>query len=181
MTKGRRQRGTARQRSDAAWQPRGSDALHGSRVSIPSKTRLTEQDEQPVGQDESRRADDAYCSTVDYQARMLEVAGELREAMRAAEHARDAQEFAAAVAAELNAGRVYIERLQARVSKQPEAAGHGAEETVRELRRRRIALAARLAEFEAASEDKWPDAGEPVRAASAELERAFDEAAAKFD
>ncbi len=84
--------------------------------------------------------------------------------------AEDVGTFIGAVAEELRSWDVYLERLQVKVAT---TAGDGREEAegaIRELRRHRNALGARLAELTACSAEAWREVSEHVRAARDELE-----------
>jgi hypothetical protein len=118
---------------------------------------------------DSRRSLDDYVSTVDHALRMVEIETELASAILAAEVATDDESFIAAVDRELEAWKVYVERLQARAASRYDGARSDAEELVRELRSRHVALAGSLRELR----DAPP--------ASAALERAADEVAAQLD
>ncbi len=95
---------------------------------------------------------------------------DIAEQSAAADMAEDVGTFIAAVTEELHGWDVYLERLQVKAAT---AAGNGrepAEDAIRELRRHRNALGARLAEVTSTSGEAWREVREHVRAARGELE-----------
>ena len=130
---------------------------------------------------ESRQAVSEYADVIDYRLRLLELELEAAEAALRAELADDATALGDAVEEELDALDLYLERLQARAATKAGSARSEAEDTVRDLRCRRNAFAQQLEGVRAGSSEAWPELKVGVAAAHAELARAIDEAAAKFD
>ncbi|HVM57285.1 MAG TPA: hypothetical protein VMT74_07465 [Gaiellaceae bacterium] len=129
--------------------------------------------------EESWQALAEYGRAVDHTFRLVELELELADAASAAGIAEDAAAFTDALAAELDGWDLYVERLQVWAASLADAKRSDAEETLRELRRYRNALAQVLAECRTA-----PDDWRALRAAAAvvrrELEHAIDETAIKF-
>jgi len=130
---------------------------------------------------ESRQAVSEYADVIDYRLRLLELELEAAEAALRAELADDATALVDAVEEELDALDLYLERLQARAATKAGSARSEAEDAVRDLRRRRNLFAQQLEGVRAGSSEAWPELKVGVAAAHAELARAIDEAAAKFD
>ena len=84
-------------------------------------------------------------------------------------------EYAAAVESELRSLDVYLERLQAKAAMQPGPSREQTEAAIAKLRRRRIALAERVARVTRASDDAWHQQRQRLAAARAGLERQTDE------
>lgn len=98
----------------------------------------------------------------------------------AAELSHDRQTFVDAVEDELQKWDNYFERLQAQAAWRAAGAREQAEAAISDLRRRRNAIAARLAEVRSASADGWERQKERIESARDELERKADELSAKF-
>jgi hypothetical protein len=94
---------------------------------------------------------------------------DIAEHRLAAELADDASSFAAAVDAQLDRWQAYLERLQTKAARR--AAREQAEAAIGEVRQRRNAVAERLAEFRASSDNAWRTQKERVSATLDELER----------
>jgi hypothetical protein len=92
-----------------------------------------------------------------------------------AELADDARSFAQAVEAELDGWDAWLDRLQAKAAAKTGAARTRAEETIADLRRRRLAVAESLAGVRAAVGDTWRDAKKRVVAGLDELKRKADD------
>jgi hypothetical protein len=129
----------------------------------------------------SRRAVSEYADLMDYRLTLLELALKAAEASLRAELADNADAFSDAVEEELDALDLYLERLQARAATKAGSARTAAEEAIRDLRRRRNAVARRLEEVRTVRGEAWRELRVGVAAAHVELARAIDEAAAKFD
>ena len=95
----------------------------------------------------------------------------------AADLAADRSEFAAAVESELRSLGAYLERLQTQAAGQSGESREHAEAAIGDLRKRRVALAERVARFTPASGDAWQQHKQDLAAARAELERQADELA----
>lgn len=130
---------------------------------------------------ESRQAVSEYSDLVDYRLRLLELELEAAEAAFRAELADNASALGDAVEEELDALDLCLERLQARAATKAGSARSEAEDAIRDLRCRRNAFARQLEEVRVASSEAWRELKVGVATASAELARAIDEAAAKFD
>jgi hypothetical protein len=131
--------------------------------------------------DDSWQAISAYTQAVDSALGLIEVEVQIAAAAAAAHNAGDADAFAAAVEVELAAWRLYLERLQARAASKKGDARAEAENAIRELRRRRTALAQSLDEARAASGGEWRALRAAVAAAHDALIRAVDETSATFE
>ena len=88
--------------------------------------------------------------------------------------------FAAAVETELREWDTYFERLQAQTALRAAHAREQSEAAIRDLRRRRAAVAEHLAALRAASAGEWNDERERIAAAREELEEKADELSATF-
>ena len=130
---------------------------------------------------ESRRAVSEYADSVDYRVRLLELELEAAEASLRAETAENQDALGDAVAEELAALDLYLERLQARTAMNGGDARAEAEDAIRELRARRNMFERRLDEVRAASNEALRQLKVRVAEARAELAQAMDETAAKFD
>ncbi|MGZ4355082.1 MAG: hypothetical protein ACXVZ4_16235, partial [Gaiellaceae bacterium] len=95
------------------------------------------------------------------------------------ELARDAAAFRDALAAEVAAWDLYLERLQAGAASLPDLQRADAEAALRTLRRHRNALA-RLADDARASRATWQELRSGAAAVRRELERAIDDVAVRF-
>ena len=98
----------------------------------------------------------------------------------AAELTEDRQKFADAVEDELHEWDTYFERLQAQTALRAANARERSETAISDLRRRRNALAERLAEARSASADAWDAQKHCLVAARDELEQKAYELSAKF-
>jgi hypothetical protein len=98
----------------------------------------------------------------------------------AADIADDRREYAAAVESELRSLDAYLERLQTKAAMESDQSRDQAEAAIGDLRRRRIALAARVAQVTRASDDAWHAQEQGLAAARAELERQTDELSKKL-
>ena len=98
----------------------------------------------------------------------------------AAELSHDWRTFADAVEDELHGWDNYFERLQAQAAWRATSAREQAEAAISDLRRRRNAVAARLAEVRSASAEGWEAQKTLIETARDELERKADELSAKF-
>jgi hypothetical protein len=91
------------------------------------------------------------------------------------------QKFADAVERELHEWDTYFERLQAQTALRAAAAREQSEAAISDLRRRRNALAERVAAMRAASADSWDEQKRRLAAARDELEQKADELSEKFE
>jgi transposase len=98
----------------------------------------------------------------------------------AADIADDRREYAAAVESELRSLDAYLERLQTKAAMESDESREQDEAVIGDLRRRRIALAARVAQATRASDDAWHAQVQGLAAARAELERQTDELSKKL-
>ena len=98
----------------------------------------------------------------------------------AAELSHDRQTFVDAVEDELQTWDTYFERLQAQAAWRASGAREQAEAAISDLRRRRNAIAARLAEVRPVSADGWEEQKRRIETARDELERKANELSAKF-
>lgn len=98
----------------------------------------------------------------------------------AADLAADRSEFAAAVESELRSLDAYLERLQMQAAAQSGEPRERAEAAIGDLRKRRVALAQRVARFTLASGDAWQQQMQGLAAARAELERQADNLASRL-
>ena len=98
----------------------------------------------------------------------------------AAELSHDRQSFIDAVEDELHEWDNYFERLQAQAAWRAISAREQAEAAISDLRRRRNAVAARLAEIRSASAEGWEEQKTRIETARDDLERKADELSAKF-
>ena len=98
----------------------------------------------------------------------------------AAELSHDRQTFVDAVEHELQKWDTYFERLQAQAAWRASGAREQAEAAISDLRRRRNAIAARLAEVRPVSADGWEEQKRRIETARDELERKANELSAKF-
>jgi hypothetical protein len=132
-------------------------------------------------QRENRQALDDYAGDVDYRLRMIEIEVDLAAATFAAWVAEDPDTFAQAIDAEVDAWKLYVERLQGRAALHTGSARVEAEESIRELRGLVTALEHRLEGFRAGPTGAWRERRAPVRTASSELARALDAISDTFD
>jgi hypothetical protein len=95
----------------------------------------------------------------------------------AADLAADRSAFAAAVDSELRGLDAYLERLQTQAATQSGESREHAEAAIGDLRKRRVALAERIARVTQSSGDAWQQHKQDIAAARAELERRADEIA----
>jgi hypothetical protein len=108
--------------------------------------------------------------------------GQLRTRLAVAENslaadlAADRSAFAA-VESELRSLDTYLERLQTQAAAQSRKAREHAEAAIGDLRKRRVALAERIARVTLSSGDAWQQHTQDLAAARAELERQADEIA----
>jgi hypothetical protein len=122
-----------------------------------------------------------YVQVVSSTLGLVELEVQIADAAAAADRAEDADTFAAAVEAELRAWHLYLERLQARAALETGDARLEAEDAIRELRRRRLALARSLEQIRAASGDSWRDLKPEAAAARLRLANAVDGTRASAD
>ena len=111
--------------------------------------------------------------TLDFAFRLIEIELDIAAAAIAGDLADDAASFAAAVAGELAAWDLYLERLQVRAAYLPDRPREAAEEALRGLRHNRHALARLLAAAESAPSG-WRAVRDELGAVRRELERAVD-------
>ena len=130
---------------------------------------------------ESRRALSDYADAVDYRVRLLELELDAAEASLRAEIAEDRHALGDAVAKELRALDLYLERLQARAATNGGGARADAEDAIRELRARRNTFEHRLDQIRAAPNEALGELKVGVSEARSELARTIDATAAKFD
>lgn len=97
-----------------------------------------------------------------------------------ADLAQDRRQFTAAVEAELHAWDGFAERLQATAAGKTPNARDRAEAGLKELRRRRLAVAERLDDLRNAPQHAWRERQERVTAARDELERMADDLSASL-
>jgi hypothetical protein len=98
-----------------------------------------------------------------------------------ADQAENRQAFADAVEGELDEWDAYFERLQAQTALRAANAREEAESAIRELRRQRNDVAARVVSARTASEEAWVEQQKGLAAARDELERKADDLSAKFN
>jgi uncharacterized small protein (DUF1192 family) len=98
----------------------------------------------------------------------------------ASDLADDRKQFAAAVEDELHNWDTYFERLQAQTALRAANAREQAEAAISDLRKRRNAVAERLADVRSTAGNGWPEQKERIGATRDELERKADELSAKF-
>lgn len=104
----------------------------------------------------------------------------MAEQSAAVDVADDMGTFVEAVMAELDNWDVYLERLQLKAARTAGRSREQAEGAIAEIRRRRIALGARLGEARSASGEAWHEAREQLQVARNELERRAAEAEARL-
>jgi len=98
----------------------------------------------------------------------------------AADLADNREKFADAIENELHSWDTYLERLQTRTALRAANAREQSEAAIRDLRRRRNALAERLADARTASGAAWDEQKQRIAAARDDLERKADEVSARF-
>jgi hypothetical protein len=98
----------------------------------------------------------------------------------ASDLAADRSEFATAVESELRSLDAYLEQLQTQAAVQSGEPREHAESEIGDLRKRRVALAERVARLTLASDDAWQQDKQVLAADRAELERQADELAKRL-
>ncbi len=131
--------------------------------------------------DQTQEAISEYAQAVGSTLGLIEAEVQIARAAAAAGDAPDGDAFTAAVEDELAAWRLYLERLQRRAALNGGDARVQAEDAIRELRRRRSALARSLERARPAAARDRLACRRAVTAAHDALVRALDEASPKFE
>jgi hypothetical protein len=118
----------------------------------------------------ARAAVHAAEASIEEKLLQLETWVNIAERAAAADLAEDMKRFLGAATAELHSWDVYLERLQLKVATMAGRAREQAEQAIRELRRYRNTLDARVGEVPSASTESWRVVRERVQAARDELE-----------
>lgn len=128
----------------------------------------------------ARAAAEQRTDTFDGKFEQFEARLHVAESAISADLSDDRKQFAAAVEEELHNWDTYFERLQAQTAMRAARAREQAEAVISDLRRRRNAVAERLADVRSTTDDGWSEERRRIAAARDELERKADALSAEF-